>query len=93
MTTMDDDDYPGGWFGQSWGAEVCEPERHKPTPVGEPCMDCQRPIEYDDRGLVVPHVYRGTNDLPAMRLTYIHIHCFTRGLPKPSRRRGVEDYQ
>lgn len=77
MTVPDDDDYPGGWFDRSWGAPVCEPERHKPTPIGELCMDCQQPIGVLDQGLTVPHIYLPKGQTSAaMRLAHIHIDCF-----------------
>lgn len=71
-----DDDYPGGWFGASWGAAVCEESRHKSTPVGQPCMDCVVPITADDQGLILPYV---TADR-GMVLTAYHKACFLRGL-------------
>lgn len=51
-----DDDYPGGWFGQSWGAPICDEDRHRPTPVGEPCVRCGAPITDDDQGMIMPHI-------------------------------------
>lgn len=53
---MSTQDYPGGWFGESWGAPVCEPERHKPTPVGVKCPTCDVPIAEDDQGMLIPLV-------------------------------------
>lgn len=75
---MSDDDYPGGWFGASWGAPVCDPDTHRPTPADEICAnpECLRPIQPDDSGLVIPHVYAPGK----WRLTYEHIGCFRRKL-------------
>jgi len=44
------------WFGESWGAPVCEAESHAPTPVGEICLQCERAIEADDQGVIIPHI-------------------------------------
>lgn len=68
---MTEDDYPGGWFGPSWGAAVCEPERHKPTPIGELCLDCREPFVNGDQGLTIPGVHDGVFGLRS-----IHIACF-----------------
>jgi len=40
------------WFGESWGAPVCEPQRHAPTPVGGLCIECDTPIREGDTGFV-----------------------------------------
>ncbi len=54
------------WFGENWGAPVCDPEDHIPTPVGDPCVNCEEAIEAGDQGVVF--------DLP------YHIECFTRAI-------------
>jgi len=74
----DDDDYPGGWFGESWGAPICDEETRQPTPVGWACASpgCDRLIGADDQGLLIPYVY----ELGSMSLTAEHIACFRRGL-------------
>ena len=48
------ENYPGGWFGKSWGAPVCEPDRHKPTPVDTACTRCTLEIRDDDDGMAIP---------------------------------------
>lgn len=47
-----------GWFGESWGAPVCDPEDHVRTPVGRACLWCGKPIEAGDQGLLTPCVNR-----------------------------------
>jgi hypothetical protein len=42
------------WFGESWGAPVCEDTAHADTPVGEECDACPEPIEGDDQGFLLP---------------------------------------
>ena len=69
----EEDEYPGGWFGPSWGALVCDPARHRPTPVGERCLDCDEVFVDDDQGLTIPGVRDG-----AVNLRSIHIGCFLR---------------
>lgn len=81
---MTDDGYPGGWFGESWGAAVCDPATHKPTPADMICVngDCLRPIQPGDQGLLIPHIYAPGQ----WRLTAEHLDCFRRGLgaaPQP----------
>jgi hypothetical protein len=44
------------WFGKSWGAPICAPEDHAPTPTGEPCLYCGYPIEPEDNGVMMPLV-------------------------------------
>lgn len=56
------------WFGDSWGAPVCDPEHQTETPVGEVCTLCGEPVTAGDQGLMVPHVPGGI--LPQ------HIDCF-----------------
>jgi hypothetical protein len=77
MTTEDieqADDYPGGWFGESWGAPVCEEARRRETPIGEPCFDCGVPIIEDDQGMLIPHIFAEGQ----WRLTATHRTCFLR---------------
>jgi hypothetical protein len=64
-------DYPGGWFGASWRAPVCEEERHKPTPVGSECAECHLGIEEADQGMLIPYAHDDTVELQA-----IHLACF-----------------
>jgi len=39
LTQIPDPPFGGNlrWFGESWGAPVCEPQTHIETPVGMPC--------------------------------------------------------
>lgn len=70
-----EDLYPGGWFGESWGAPICEPARHKPTPVGELCVDCHIAINSKDQGHLIPfvNVRSGTHE---QALAPYHRGCF-----------------
>lgn len=43
-----------GWFGESWGAPVCEADAHRATPVGAFCFSCDEPVERDDQGFIQP---------------------------------------
>jgi hypothetical protein len=63
--------YPGGWFGESWGAPVCEENRHRPTPVGDLCVECAQDITEDDQGMLIP--FAGMT--PAVLGSY-HLICF-----------------
>lgn len=44
------------WFGETWGAPVCNTADHVATPVGKNCLDCGGPIYPHSRGLIVPYV-------------------------------------
>lgn len=65
--------YPGGWFGESWGAPVCDPARHLPTPVGDLCEECMGVITAADSGMLIP--YLGGLDGPTTLDAY-HLPCF-----------------
>jgi hypothetical protein len=66
------------WFGESWGAPVCDPRTHVDTPVGRPCAGHGhmhgplRPeaIEDGDQGVTVPWL-----GVPRERLVY-HLDCW-----------------
>jgi len=40
------------WFGQSWGAPVCDPDYETEVPVGTKCLECTKVIGLNDRGVV-----------------------------------------
>jgi len=42
------------WFGESWGAPVCDPEKKAPTPVGEACAHCADAIVATSQGVLMP---------------------------------------
>jgi len=63
--------YPGGWFGKSWGAPVCSPDTHKPTPIGDQCIDCA--------GLIIP--FAGMR--PAVLGSH-HLDCFLKSIGAPT---------
>lgn len=48
------------WFGQNWGAPVCDLE-HVPTPQAS-CFGCEEPIKPEDQGVVLPYL-GGADDL------------------------------
>lgn len=75
MLFTDEYEYPGGWFGESWGAPVCESAQHLPTPIGEACMFCDRSIADGDQGMTVPHYSVSGYGLGSM-----HLSCFLRHL-------------
>lgn len=65
-----------GWFGESWGAPVCDPELHVETPVGWQCIghdhlhvDRSPLIEEGDQGVTLPlYVEPGRADRAAYHL-------------------------
>jgi hypothetical protein len=65
------------WFGDSWGAPVCESAEHTETPVGESCLICGTSIVKGDQGVEIPYVYVGTTDI---RTVVEHLDCFLQKL-------------
>lgn len=59
------------WFGQSWGAPICDPDDHAPTPVDAPCARCWEPLDADARGVLIPHL-----EPDGFRERPWHINCF-----------------
>lgn len=67
------------WFGESWGAHVCEGE-HVATPIGVICAGaCGGVIREGDRGVVLPFLALKADD-PALPEAPYHIACFLRAL-------------
>jgi hypothetical protein len=54
------------WFGETWGAPVCEECEHISVPVGEHCAWCEEVITEKDQGVANP------------REAPFHIECFMR---------------
>jgi hypothetical protein len=44
------------WFGESWGAPINKYCGKSPTPVGELCCQCDKPIKDGDRGVLIPYI-------------------------------------
>jgi hypothetical protein len=42
------------YFGESWGAPICNGIAQAPTPVGCPCGWCKEAIVDGDQGLLIP---------------------------------------
>lgn len=40
-----------GWFGKSWGAQVCVEDDHIETPIGKPCRHCGEIFIEGDQGV------------------------------------------
>lgn len=71
-----------GWFGDDWGAPVCQDTPHRDTPVGTPCMDCGKPVADGDQGIVMPSVDSETDartlkegDAVAVSVAATHLDC------------------
>lgn len=47
------------WFGESWGAPICDAERHAATPTSLHCMQCDGRIADGDQGLIVEYFSPG----------------------------------
>lgn len=60
------------WFGQSWGAPVCDVDTHADTPVGAACGWCTELITADDSGVILPVAAAVPYDLA------YHRNCFLR---------------
>lgn len=66
------------WFGTDWGAPMCTPERHRPTPVGKPCIECDQPIQEGDAGFIFPVHGRPIGHAGFTSPIYYHRVCFMR---------------
>jgi len=64
------------WFGESWGAPICDPRTHIVLNSGHECFACKRDLHEGDRGFVVAHVdaLEGVARLPW------HRDCFLQSL-------------
>jgi hypothetical protein len=51
MTGWLDGDATMRWFGESWGAPICEECPHEETPVGEDCIHCHVTVLPGDQGV------------------------------------------
>lgn len=56
------------WFGESWGAPICDPQDHAPNPGGQ-CMRCDAAITSTDQGVLIPHYGFDVRDA-------FHLRCF-----------------
>lgn len=92
------------WFGDSWGAPVCMPERHVATPDSAPCAGrCGRRIGPGDQGVMLPlaeePVAVASAGGPAgeegmeveTRVTWLgwHLECWIREIGGPCREHGI----
>lgn len=63
------------WFGTDWGAPACISADHTGTPLGQRCEWCDEPIQWGDRGFLVPSLgHRGGGPVP------YQLECFMRML-------------
>jgi len=72
------------WFGESWGAPVCEGE-HVETPVGVLCAHCDEPLEAGDQGIMMDGLFDFDVEdmlgkLPRLESHPWHIDCFVRSV-------------
>jgi hypothetical protein len=67
-----------GWWGENWGAPVCEEDRHLPTPVGEDCdyFRCGEPINAGDQGVTMPLLERNGPNGWKTRPLHMHLDCY-----------------
>lgn len=81
------------WFGDSWGAPMCDPEFHTETPVGLACNECGAVIVVGDQGITMAFV--GVGGEPGV-VAY-HIDCWLAHVlphgPDCPRCRGLERSQ
>jgi hypothetical protein len=60
------------WFGDSWGAPICDDSQRTETPEGEVCPHCTKSIRLGDQGVEIPYLQEsGFEDT----LSY-HLDCF-----------------
>jgi hypothetical protein len=65
------------WFGEPWGAEVCETGERVRTPIGGVCPECVGMITLGDQGVLIERLDNGFG-VPW------HLSCFltAMGLPE-----------
>jgi hypothetical protein len=72
------------WFGESWGAQACDPQRWSPTPVGHGCdLDIGgsgQSVEANDAGVLIP----GDGGVAA-----VHLQCWLRIVVGPCLAHGL----
>lgn len=61
------------YFGEPWGAAVCDTGEHVPTPVGWACYACSFPVFAGDQGLLL-ETWRDDH----YELIPVHLDCLTR---------------
>lgn len=81
-----------GWFGQSWGAPICDETPHVPTPRDAECPFCEQPILAGDLGMALgrPHAdscpagpmgqLGGDCDCRSSYAVFYHRLCFALGI-------------
>jgi hypothetical protein len=62
---------PVRWFGQSWGASVCDPVDHVETPAGENCTRCGEQLQATDTGVILPYASDPPASMPYHRNCYL----------------------
>lgn len=81
------------WFGETWGAPICEPEKKVTTPVGQECLECKEPILANDQGVMMPFT-DFVHGEPRSRMIAEHLDCFLDTIlphgPDCPRCRGLE---
>lgn len=72
------------WFGESWGAPVCEPETKVDTPVDAWCAWCEAPILKTDQGLMISYFEKMTEGDHTTTFEHgsdaWHLDCFLQNL-------------
>lgn len=53
------------WFGERAVLAIQQELPHTETPVGEPCLWCEEPIEEGDNGFVTPYIGESESSLRA----------------------------
>lgn len=61
------------WFGNSWGAPVCDPANRVPIPLGMKCIRCGKGFGLKDQGFELP--YMGESRI---KVVYYHKGCLLR---------------
>lgn len=80
----DDDQGPVGtvrWWGESWGAPICDPRNHVATPVTAQCAECGLMIRAGHRGVSVPTVLGA--DTEAWEYRHWHLECWLKSMGIP----------
>lgn len=66
------------WFGEHWGAVICDEVEHVEVPIGAQCAGCGSRVREDDDGVLVPGAEGRGPGIP--REHAYHLRCFRAAL-------------
>lgn len=75
------------WFGEHWGAPICDPRHQIPVPVGATCTRCDAKFHSTSQGVGLPYIgVPPPSDLPELTVEWVqevifwHLDCWLESL-------------